>query len=47
MHFKERFYRYIFFLKIYLLVLKVQNIYINFLFKTVPDTSLYETSNLC
>src|SRR5215510_9656886 len=34
------------FFKINLLLLKVQNIYINFLFKTVPDTSLYETSNL-
>src|SRR5215510_6073486 len=33
-------------LKINLLLIKVQNIYINFLFKTVPDTSLYETSNL-
>src|SRR5215510_759233 len=34
------------FFKINLLLLKVQNIYINFLFKTVPDTNLYETSNL-
>jgi hypothetical protein len=35
-----------FFLKKNLLVLKVQSIYINRLFTTVPDTSLYETSNL-